>query len=257
MRDGSTTTRAARSPENCGHQRSFGRAAWVFLWALSAAACGGETPEARAPVHEEEAKPQKEAPTIHASAEVGALDEARVSQEFRGALKDLERCLKDGAARNELEGGEIAFLVKIGNRGRVVHAHAEKSTIGDRETEKCMLGALRKRDWPPPVGGDVGLARNSYGFDMPNDERPPTDWSAERVASAVSTMSSKLAECKRGVSGDLTATVYVDPEGAAVSAGIAASDDSGEGAADCVVSVLKGAKYPSPGSWPAKVTFPL
>ena len=55
----------------------------------------------------------------------------------------------------------------------------------------------------------------------------------------------------------MTATVYVDPDGGALTAGVASSDDSGEEAADCVVGVLKDAKYPSPGSWPAKVTFEL
>ena len=116
---------------------------------------------------------------------------------------------------------------------------------------------LRRRDWPPPEGGDVGIARNSFGFDMPNDERPPTDWEADRVGSMKASLGSKLEECKHDVSGSMTATVYVDPDGAAVTAGVASSDDSGEEAADCVVGVLKGAKYPSPGSWPAKVTFEL
>ena len=77
------------------------------------------------------------------------------------------------------------------------------------------------------------------------------------MESAKATIVSQLDDCKRHVSGSLTATVYVDPDGAAVTAGVASSDDSGEAAADCVVSVLKGAKYPSPGSWPAKVTFEL
>lgn len=224
---------------------------------ICSVSCGGETPEPRAPVHEPEEKPQAERPQISATAEIGALNEAKVSEAFHSAQKALQRCLAEGAKRNELEGGDIEFLVKIGSSGRVVHAHATKSTIGDRDTEKCMLRALGKQDWPAPVGGDVGLARNSFGFDMPNDERPPTEWAADRVESVVAGTGSKLAECKRGVSGSITATVYVDPDGAAVTAGIAASDDSGEGAADCIVGVLKDTKFPSPGSWPAKVTFEL
>ncbi|HEX4338900.1 MAG TPA: AgmX/PglI C-terminal domain-containing protein [Polyangiaceae bacterium] len=231
---------------------------FVLFGVLSTCAgCGGETPEPQAPTHETEAKPVSAHPSMSTSAEVGALDEGKVTQTFHGALKDLQACLASGAKRNELEGGDIAFLVKVDTSGRIVHAHAEKSTIGDRDTEKCMLSALRKRDWPPAEGGDVGLARNSFGFDMPNDERPPTDWDAERVASAKSDMRGKLDACKHGVSGSLTATVYVDPDGSAVTAGVATSDDSGEAAADCIVGVLKGAKYPSPGSWPAKVTFEL
>lgn len=218
---------------------------------------GGETPPAKssddAPVRER----GDDRPSMSASAEIGALDEAKVTQTFRSAQGALQKCLASGASRNELEGGDIAFFVKIDSSGKAVHVHAEKSTLGDRETEKCMFSALKGRSWPAPQGGDVGLARNSYGFDMPNDSRPPTEWSPDRVEETVSGLSSDVQSCKKGVKGDVTVTAYIDTEGAATSVGIAASDESGEKAADCLVDLLKGAKYPSPGSWPAKVTFTL
>jgi hypothetical protein len=230
-------------------------AAWVAL-----SGCGGgstETAGARSAADEEAPRERHEGTKMAASAEIGALDEGKVTQTFQGAMAELKRCLSAGASRNEFEGGDIAFFVKVDTDGRAVHAHVERSTLGDRETEKCMLKALRRQTWPRPQGGDVGLARNSFGFDMPNDTRPPTDWDSGRVSETVATLSTKLDKCKHGANGEFTATVYVDPDGAATSAGIASSDESGEGAADCLAGVLKDAKYPSPGSWTAKVTFPL
>lgn len=224
---------------------------------LMAGCGGGETPPPKsgddAPVRER----GEDRPSMSASAEIGALDEAKVTSTFRGAQGALQKCLASGASRNELEGGDIAFFVKIDASGKAIHVHAEKSTLGDRETEKCMFSALKGRSWPSPQGGDVGLARNSYGFDMPNDSRPPTEWSSDRVDETTSGLSSEIASCKSGVKGNLTVTAYIDTEGAATSVGIAASDESGEKAADCLVALLKGAKFPSPGSWPAKVTFTL
>jgi hypothetical protein len=239
-----------------GHASGLLLSSGVFLVSLFGCG-GGETPPAKSANDEETPREHADRPSMSASADIGALDEGKVTQTFHGAQGSLEKCLAAGAGRNELEGGDIAFLVKIGKDGRVVHAHAEKSTLGDRETEKCMLDALRHRSWPEPQGGDLGLARNSFGFDMPNDARPPTAWEASRVQETLGSLSGKIASCKHRTRGDLTATVYVDPEGSAVSVGIASSDDSGEDAADCLVSVLKDAKYPSPGSWPAKVSFPL
>ncbi|HVU02019.1 MAG TPA: AgmX/PglI C-terminal domain-containing protein [Polyangiaceae bacterium] len=231
----------------------------ALLGALLAAACGGGGESAPAKTADDEATrgDHEDRPAMSASAEIGALDEGKVTSAFRAAQGALQRCLAKGAERNELEGGDIAFVVKIDTSGRAVHAHVEKSTIGDRETERCMLSALKKQSWPAPVGGDIGVAKNGFGFDMPNDSRPPTEWEADRVSDAVASVSSKIAACKKGTRGDLTATVYVDPDGAATSVGIAASDDSGEDAADCLAEALRGAKYPSPGSWPAKVTFSL
>jgi hypothetical protein len=222
-----------------------------------AVACGGEPPPAKTADDAPAREHRSGAALPSTSAEIGALDEAKVTGVFRSVQGDLQQCLTRGAKRNELEGGDIAFFLKIGSSGRVVHVHAETSTVGDRDTEKCMFGVLESQTWPAPQGGDVGIARNSYGFDMANDERPATEWTAGRVDSVVSDTSAQIASCKRGVRGELTATVYVDPEGSALSVGVAASDESGEKAADCVVGVLKDAKYPSPGSWPAKVTFTL
>jgi hypothetical protein len=225
---------------------------------LALVSCGGgETPAPKTAEDAPTPERTSNGPAMTASAEIGALDEGKVTQTFHSAMKDLQSCLASGAQRNELEGGSIGFFIKIGSNGRIVHAHAERSTIGDRDTEKCMLAALGRQAWPEPQGGDVGLAHNSFDFDMPNDARPPTVWEADRVESSVSKLSAKIAHCKHGAHGDFTATVYVDPDGAALSAGIAATDESGEGAADCIVSALKTAKYPSPGSWPAKVSFPL
>jgi hypothetical protein len=230
----------------------------ILLGSVLLSGCGGgETPAPRSADDATAGRQSSEGPRMAASAEIGALDEAKVTSTFNGALGDLQKCLAEGARRNELEGGDIGFFVKIGSSGRIVHAHAERSTLGDRATEKCMLGALGRRQWPEPQGGENGLAHNSFSFDMPNDARPPTDWSADRVRSTVAGLSGKIAQCKGGARGDVTATVYVDPDGAAVSVGIAVSDEAGESAADCLASVLKDAKFPSPGSWPAKVTFPL
>lgn len=230
----------------------------LALSALALLACGGgETPESKTASDEAPRRHGPDGPSMSASADIGALDEAKVTSTFQGSLGDLQKCLAAGAARNELEGGDIGFFVKVGSDGKLVHAHAERSTLGDRETEKCMLRALERRTWPAPQGGDVGLAHNSFSFDPPSDSRPPTAWDEGRVRSTVSGLSSKLDDCKRGTHGEITATVYVDPDGAALSVGVASADESGERAADCVAATLKDAKYPSPGSWPAKVTFSL
>ena len=220
-------------------------------------ACGGQqaadsrSPDTVAP----EEQPRER--TMRASAEIGALDEAKVTAGFRSAQGSLKQCLDEGASRIELIGGEIAFYLKVGSRGEVLHVHAENSTIGDRETELCMFDALRVVSWPAPVGGDVGIARTSFDFDMPNDVRPPLVWDAGRVIDTMSQLDAELQECKHGYEGRFTATVYVDTEGSALSASVTPPDEEGEASIDCLVNVVRSAQYESPGSWPAKVMFTL
>jgi hypothetical protein len=67
----------------------------------------------------------------------------------------------------------------------------------------------------------------------------------------------EIADCKSGTSGGFTATMYIDTDGNPIGVGVTPPDQGGEQAVDCLVDLLKGETYPSPGSWPAKVTFTL
>src|SRR5690606_23057600 len=134
---------------------------------------------------------------------------------------------------------------------------AERSTLGDRQTEVCMFNALKRATWPKPVGGPIGVAQNGFDFEMTGDVRPPVTWEDFDVDAALSEQSAALEECKGRYTGRYTATVYVNTDGTALSAGISAPNKEAEGASDCLARVLSEAVYPSPGSWPAKVTFAL
>lgn len=227
-------------------------------YALSLSACGGSEPSPKAAVVDA-GKPKEEDDLhgVRAMAEIGGMNEEDVEAVFKKTLPGLERCLNKGAERVEFLGGAVSFFVKVGTDGHVEHAHLEHSTLGDRETEKCMLDSLRAKSWPKPVGGEHGLARKSFDFDAPSDVRPPLEWDAERLKSGLKKISDKLEQCKLGNSGKFEATLYVSTEGSVLAAGVTPPDESGEGSVDCLVEALRNASFPSPGSWPAKVTFSL
>ena len=119
---------------------------------VSIAACGGSEPPPRtadeAPEQEDEQRSG-----VSVSSEIGGLDEAKVNAAFESSLSGLERCLRQGSSRVEFLGGAVSFFLKINTAGKVDGAYLEKSTLGDRDTEKCMLDALRSKKWPKPVGG--------------------------------------------------------------------------------------------------------
>lgn len=120
-----------------------------------------------------------------------------------------------------------------------------------------MLEALGKQSWPAPVGGEHGIARKSFAFDPSGDVREPVEWEAERVAPVIEGLSGELQECKRGARGEFVVTLYVGTDGRALAVGVAPPDEAGEVASDCIAGALGKAKYPSPGSWPAKVSVGL
>ncbi len=232
---------------------------FVCISALSSfTACGGSEPPPQTPAQvAPDDEDEDNAREVGAMAEIGAMPEDETVAAFQGALDPIQKCFIDGARRIEFLGGHIALQVQVGKNGTVKAVFAEQSTLGDRETERCMFEALEQASWPAPVGGLIGIAQNSFDFEMTGDVRAPVSLDDFDADAALSEQQSALRECKASIKGTFSATVYIDTDGSLMSAGIAAPNAEGESKSDCLVSVLKQAKFPSPGSWPGKATFSL
>ena len=222
------------------------------LLVLSVSACSGERKEARQPDYQVD-RDRDDLDGMQMMQEFGGMNEEKVNKTLERLQPELEECLMEGYKRVEFLGGEFAFLVKVDVKGDAVAAQAERSTLGDYQTEQCMLGKLKASKWPKPVGGLIGLARSSVEFDPPSDVRAPVEWSDTDVTAVLAEAESSLRSCGSG--GPFSLTAYVNTKGNVMSAGVAHADDAGDDVAACLVGAVQNLKFPSPGSWPAKVSF--
>jgi hypothetical protein len=238
--------------------RNVGATGICAALALALAACGGGQSQAEAPGGGEDTAPvQKGRSSLSVSSEIGALDEAETQEVFKRAASKLSRCFEKGLRRVPYMGGEVRVAVRVSMDGSTRWAYVKDSSLGDLETEQCMLQAIKGATWPKPVGGE-GLAENSYTFDPSPDERQPVSWAPEQLGKGFEEVQPKLASCRSGAStGALKATLYVDPDGKVVTAGVSGSDEKADGAVRCVVEALRGVKFPSPGSYDAKVSVTI
>jgi hypothetical protein len=227
----------------------------LLLFATGIAGCGGEEPAAKAPepVHEE-ATPRK--PALKASSELGDVDPAEVTSAFKKLSDSFVDCQKRGLDRVEVLAGAVKFFLRIGADGSAKWVYLEESELGDRDTEKCLIDVVTSARWPRPSGGD---AEARYSMELPlQATRPPNDWGPDKVAAALGRDGAALDRCKGGATGKFRATMYVGPGGKVLAAGVATSTRDGDETADCLSKALLKLKgLPSPGSWPAKVSFGL
>jgi hypothetical protein len=165
-------------------------------------------------------------------------------------------CQKQSLDRIEVLSGGVKFFLRIGEDGAAKYTYLEDSELGDRDTEKCLLGAVMGAKWPRP---DQGEAEAHYSVELPlQSTRPASSWSSDKMAAALGKSGDAIDKCKSGASATFHATMYVGPGGKVLGAGVATSSKDGEDHIDCFVDVLRGLKkLPSPGSWPAKVAFDL
>jgi hypothetical protein len=229
---------------------------FIVLSCAVLVACGGEPPPKAPEVTREQAPPPKARPAFKIKSELGSVDPADINRAF-GALGDrFMDCQKRGIDRVEVLSGGVKFFLRIGEDGAARWAYLEGSELGDRQTERCLLDVVLGARWPKPDGGE---AEARHGMELPlQSTRPASDWSSDKVAGSLGKHGDAINRCKAGAGGSFHATMYVGPGGKVLAAGVATSTKDGEDRADCLVDVLVKMKgLPSPGSWPAKVSFDL
>jgi hypothetical protein len=226
------------------------------------AACGGsKPPEAEAPALDHaqtsHSKPHSGGPSV--SQELGSIDPQDADRVFQSVQGQFQTCQKTGMKRVGPLAGDVTFFVRIGSDGKAKYVVLEDSTLGDIETESCMMHAVERAHWPVPRGGNEAEARKGYGFDA-GDERAPTVWGADKIEAAIAKHQKELQNCTAGVKGSFKVTLYVEAEkkdGKAIAVGVAAPNSEAQAKAACIVDVVKSMKLPSPGGYLAKSTFSL
>lgn len=229
----------------------------IALFALLLAACGSTQTETVTP---EESGPKsdggKRPSGVAVEAEIGAMNEAEVLDTFKKSQSELMGCFQQGAGRVRFLGGKVRFRLRVDQSGRAKSAHLLQSTLGDRDTESCMLGVVRGRTWPSPQGGKEGIAETEFDFEAASDVRAPVEWDPADAGKNVGKAKAAIDKCRREASaGALSATLYVDTDGSVMAVGVSGEDAATEEAASCVVSALREIKFNSPGSYAAKMTL--
>jgi hypothetical protein len=218
------------------------------------AACGGSEPPPKEP---DTARQETHAvkPALKTRSELGSVDPNAVQAAFHRLEDKFVACQSKGLERVEVLSGNVKFFLRIGEDGTAKWAYLEEGTdVGDRETERCLVDVVMGAQWPKPDGGD---AEARYSIELPAQGRPASDWSPDRIAAALGKHGDAIDRCKGGASG-FHGTMYVGPGGRVLTAGVVASRKDGDDASECLVKVLEKMKgLPSPGSWPAKVSFGL
>ena len=220
--------------------------------------CAGSAPPAEGP-RDANAGANRNGAGMSASAEIGGMNKAEVAEKGLETLDEAKRCVDEARKRLPYLGGDIAIFMRVNRQGRAVTAYLTKSTLGDQQTETCIIKAFRSKTWPRPVGGKLGELSQSYGFDAPADAPTLESWSSDKLARAMAAdddgsqagydeLVSKLDGCRKDAGSErIELTWYLDEDGMAQAVGLSSSDDKGRAAADCASMVAKTTSFPSPG----------
>lgn len=245
------------------NEQRTSRLALLLFFAASLAACGAAAEEAPAEqttaATQRDDGPRDDGPRdgVAISGLMGTISSDSVRDTLQMRQDRFLDCFTRRLDDVNVLGGtiELAFRVKVD--GTVLWVYPKRSTVGDRETERCILGVASTVRFRRPNGGE---AEFSWPFEVapPDDVRPALSWTPDRVAPLLAQNVDLASRCRPpGSDVTFSITAYVAPGGAVLAAGGAASDPNGVDAVDCVLDVVRAWPMPNPGSYPAKITFDI
>lgn len=183
----------------------------------------------------------------------GTIDPAAVEAGVSSALQSIVGCFGERYDELEVLSGDFTLGFRIARDGSVISARLLDSTVGDRETERCVVRAARAIRFTRPSNGEAE-ASHSLGIDLPDDVRPPVSVPVAQAQRLVSSNGGHALKLRCGAeAAELAVTAYVAPGGRAMAVGAAGDVESR--ALDCVADAVRGWRFSDPGSYPAKVTI--
>lgn len=94
----------------------------------------------------------------------GALDKEIVRRVVRRHLNEVRYCYESSLARRPSLAGRVVTSFTIAPTGRVLSSLLQSSTLADAAVEACIVGAVRRWEFPAPDGGGVVIV--SYPFQL-------------------------------------------------------------------------------------------
>ncbi len=231
----------------------------VSSLALALAACHAQQPE---PVLAGDSRPAAadrrrgdSEPGFAVSGLLGALSQQEIQGALTPRLPKFARCASDRRDFVDTLSGTVALAFHLAVDGTVAAVQPSASDLGDREAERCILTVAKATRFPAPHGGEADF---TWPLELPPDPdvRPPVALDPELArAITASRGPSLIANC--GGAGQVIVTVYVDPDGEVVAAGVATPDPTTDVRLDCLAEGVRAWRFPSPGSYQGKLSFAL
>jgi len=94
----------------------------------------------------------------------GNLDKEIIRRIIRRHLNEVKYCYEQELAHRPGLGGRVMVQFTIAASGQVIASTLQNSTVGDSRVEACTVQAVRRWEFPKPLGGQMVIV--SYPFVM-------------------------------------------------------------------------------------------
>jgi TonB family protein len=94
----------------------------------------------------------------------GSLDKEIIRRIIRRHINEVKYCYEQELTRKADLGGRVAVTFTIAATGQVVTSVVQNSTLGNARVENCVVQAVRRWEFPKPLGGGIVIVTYPFQF---------------------------------------------------------------------------------------------
>lgn len=155
-------------------------------------------------------------------AEEGTLDQGEVDRALQRAWRSMQSCYTRAGDTQRYVGGQVLLRFMVAASGQVSDIHVIENGLGNYAVERCLVVEGRRIQFSRPKGGKSAQFEYPIRFQS-TGEMAVVDWQPESLRTQIGPLFSSLGGCPSLGPDEVTAIVYIEPNGEIGSAGLVSS----------------------------------
>src|SRR5882724_3081142 len=154
--------------------------------------------------------------------ELGVVETADVEDAIEGHFEEIRACYQRAGKAQRYAGGKVTLRFRVGGDGQAEEVLVIESNLGNYSVERCLVEVGRRITFKAPEG------KKATTFDYPVEFHSTHELAVldvnegAKIERDISELLPRLAACGRLATDDVTAIMYIEPNGFPGSVGLAA-----------------------------------
>jgi TonB family protein len=170
--------------------------------------------------------------------ELGVVETADVEEVIESHFDEIRGCYQRAGKAQKYAAGKVTLRFLVNGNGQADDVLVIESNLGNYSVERCLVDVGRRITFKAPAGNKPTT------FDYPvefrsTQEMAVLDLEGPKIEHDLLGLLPRLASCGRLGAEDVTAFMYIEPNGFPGSVGLAAATNFDEQVAGCIIQMIR------------------
>ena len=178
-------------------------------------------------------------PDMQMQSELGVIETADVEAVLEGHFDEIRGCYQRAGKAQRYAGGKVTLRFRVGGSGQAEDVLVIESNLGNYGVERCLVDVGRRITFKAPEGNKATTFDYPVEFHSTQELAVLDVNDGAKIERDISGLLPRLAACGRLATDDVTAIMYIEPNGFPGSVGLSAATNLDEAVAGCIIQTIR------------------